>query len=112
MTKPDKKTVELSIICTDFNRNAKEVIIAILIRWLQENDMSYLILLGINCITSYSSFSYEKIAGKIVDREVKNKKLKVTKLKNKIKRLPKDKEKALNNNHEKQLKLLKAIKND
>ncbi len=166
LTKPDKKTVELSILCTDFNRNAKEVIIAILTRWLQENDMSYLILLGINCITSYSSFSYETIAGKIVDREVKNKKLlklmtkknslknklgralldreiyiekkendllklqdefnqleaeckdtssnkkhkgKVTKLKNKIKRFPKDREKALNSNFEKQSVLRKDI---
>jgi len=166
LTKPDRKAVELSIICTDFNRNAKEVITAILTRWLQENDMSYLILLGINCITSYGSFPYEKIAGKIVDREVKNKKLlklmtkknnlknklgrklldrelyiekkendllqlqgelnkeeekfkadpgnkkqkeKVTKLKNKIKRLPKDRAKALNNNYETQSALREEI---
>lgn len=166
LTKPGKKTVELSIICTDFNRDSKEAIMAILTRWLQENDMSYLISLGINCITSYSSFSYEKIAGKIVDREVKNKKLlklmmkknnlknklgralldreiyiekkendliklqnefnkketefknspdnekqklKVTELKNKIKRLPKDRTKTLKNNHEKQLALREEI---
>jgi hypothetical protein len=35
--------------------------------------------------------------------------VKVTKLKNKIKRLPKDKEKALNNNHEKQRVLREEI---
>lgn len=166
LTKPGKKTVELSIICTDFNRDSKEAIMAILLRWLQENDMSYLILLGINCITSYSSFSYEKIAGKVVDREVKNKKLlnlmtkknnsknklgralldreiyiekkendllklqnelnkketelknapdnekqklTIKKLKHKIKRLPKDREKALKNNCEKQLILREEI---
>lgn len=97
LEKPNKQPIELSIICTDYSRNSQETISPILTRWLQENDMSYLILLGINCITSYGYFSYEEIAVKIVDREVKNKKLlklmsKNNNLKNKLGRKILDRE--------------------
>jgi hypothetical protein len=86
LEKPNKKPIELSIICTDYNREGEQVIKPILTRWLQENDMSYLISLGINSITSYGHYSYDEIADKIVDREVKNKKLvKLISQKNKLK---------------------------
>lgn len=86
LEKPKKKPIELSIICTDYDRDGEKVIKPILTRWLQENDMSYLISLGINFITSYDHFSYEDIAKTIVDREVKNKKLlKLISQKNKLK---------------------------
>lgn len=86
LEKPNKKPIELSIICTDYNREGEQVIKPILTRWLQENDMSYLISLGINSITSYGHYPYNEIASKIVDREVKNKKLvKLISQKNKLK---------------------------
>ncbi len=75
LSKPKKEPIELSILCTDQKANPQIVIKAILTRWVQENDMGYLILLGINEITSYSSSNYETIANTVTDREVKNKKL-------------------------------------
>jgi hypothetical protein len=66
--------IELSIICADMNADDQKCIYSMLKRWVQENDMLALIKLGINQITSYSSFSYEEIAENIADKECKNKK--------------------------------------
>lgn len=75
LSKPKKEPIELSILCTDQTAEPQTVIKAILTRWVQENDIGYLITLGINQITSYTSYSYETIANDITDREIKNKKL-------------------------------------
>ena len=75
LSKPNKEPIELSILCTNPSANSQQVIKGILTRWVQENDMGYLILLGINQITSYSSYSYKEVANSVVDREVKNKEL-------------------------------------
>ncbi len=75
LSKPNKEAIELSILCTDPSANSKQVIEGILTRWVQENDMGYLIMLGINQITSYSSVSYKEIALSVADREIKNKEL-------------------------------------
>jgi|MDTC01.2.fsa_nt_gb hypothetical protein len=74
LSKPKQQPIELSVICTDFGKNPEEAIRFILTRWLQENDIGYLILLGINQITSYSHYSYEDTAKTLADRNIKNKK--------------------------------------
>jgi hypothetical protein len=74
LTKPGKEPVELSVICTDPARQDMDSLHPILRRWLQEIDFLYLIKLGINEITSYSSFSYLEVAEKIKDRKIKNRK--------------------------------------
>ena len=86
LTKPGKEAIELSVICTDYERNPEETLLPILQRWLQENDMKYLIMLGINCITSYDYVSYADIVNTVVDRQMKNKELsKLISEKNKLK---------------------------
>jgi len=86
LEKPEKEPIELSVICTDFQRDSEKTLIPILTRWLQENDMSYLVTLGINFITSYDHTSYATIIDTVVDREIKNKKLaKLLAEKNKLK---------------------------
>jgi len=77
LSKPKKERIELSVICTDYEKDAEIVIRSILCRWIQEIDIGYLIFLGINQITSYSSFSYTKIAETLKDREFDNKKYKL-----------------------------------
>ena len=72
LSKPKQEPIELSIICTDFKKAPEKVIKSILTRWLQENDIGYLILLGINQITSYSHYSYEDAAETLADRNIKN----------------------------------------
>jgi len=171
LSKPKQEPIELSVICTDDTRDAEKTLKPILTRWLQENDMGYLILLGINQITSYAYHSYEDVAETLTDRDVNNKEFtrlasekikvkkalgmllvnrelyiekkeqsliamieeqiafkeqintenisdtqklngikKLRKLNTKIKRLPKDKEKVLNNNLIKQNELRIKIK--
>ena len=73
LSKPKKAPIELSIICTQFDRNSIETIKPILTRWLQEQDIGYLISLGINQITSYSHYSYDEIAQNLTDRMIDNK---------------------------------------
>jgi len=69
-TNPKGKTVEVSILCTDLDRNAQEVITLIFRRWLQENDFKYLDKhYGINQITSYATVSYEKLRETIEDKQ-------------------------------------------
>jgi len=73
LSKPKKAPIELSIICTDFERDSIKTIKPILMRWLQENDIGYLIFLGINQITSYTYSSYAEIAQILTDRLIDNK---------------------------------------
>jgi hypothetical protein len=72
LSKPGKAPVELSVICTDFMRDSQAALKPILTRWLQENDIGYLISLGINQITSYSYYTYEYIAKALTDRNITN----------------------------------------
>lgn len=69
-TNPKAKTVEVSILCTDLQRNAQEVILLIFKRWIQENDFKYLDKhYGINQITSYATIPYEKLRETIEDKQ-------------------------------------------
>jgi hypothetical protein len=72
-TNPEGKQVEVSILCDDFGRLAKEIVWLMFDRWVQENDFKYLdVHFGINEITSYRSETYAKIRNELEDREVKN----------------------------------------
>jgi len=63
----------LSVICTDPHHTDQVVLEPILRRWVQENNISYLINnVGINEITSYGKVDYAAIAQTLEDREVKN----------------------------------------
>ncbi|HEX2956244.1 MAG TPA: hypothetical protein VHO70_05415 [Chitinispirillaceae bacterium] len=69
-TNPKAKKVEVSILCTDTQRNAQEVILLIFKRWIQENDFKYLDKhYGINQITSYATIPYEKLRETIEDKQ-------------------------------------------
>ncbi len=69
-TNPKAKTVEVSILCTDLQRNAQEVILLIFKRRIQENDFQYLDKhYGINQITSYATIPYEKLCETIEDKQ-------------------------------------------
>lgn len=69
-TNPKGKTVEVSILCTDLDRNAKEIIMLIFRRWIQENDFKYLEKhYGINQITSYAVIPYEKLRETVEDKQ-------------------------------------------
>jgi len=73
LSKPDKPSIELSVICADNKRSSEDTLRPILRRWLQENDFMFLIAVGINEITSYKSCSYHEIADGLEDREIANK---------------------------------------
>jgi hypothetical protein len=65
--------VVLSVICTDSSRGEVEVLEPILRRWVQENDILYLINeFGINQITSYGKVNYADVADMIEDRQFTN----------------------------------------
>ena len=60
----------LSVICTDDTRSPTAAFEPILRRWVQENDILYLINeFGINQITSYAKVNYADIAETIEDRQ-------------------------------------------
>ncbi|MBS3742640.1 MAG: hypothetical protein KGY74_11015 [Candidatus Cloacimonetes bacterium] len=70
-TNPKKKTITVSILCTDPVRDAEEIIRLIFNRWLQENDFKYLAKhFGINQITSYSANNYSQLQGILVDKSI------------------------------------------
>ena len=72
-TNPEDNQVEVSILCGDRKRAAKEIIWLMFDRWVQENDFKYLDAhFGINEITSYRSQTYAEIRGQLEDREMKN----------------------------------------
>ena len=69
----DSCGVVLSVICTDSRREGRAVLEPILRRWVQENDILYLVNeFGINQITSYGKVSYTDIAQTIEDRQFDN----------------------------------------
>ena len=60
----------LSVICIDETRSPAAALEPILRRWIQENDILYLINeFGINQITSYAKVNYADIAKTIEDRQ-------------------------------------------
>ena len=76
-TNPNNRTIEVAILASDPQRDAKWIITAIFSRWLQENDFKYLdIHFGINQITSYAVLSYKKLRNWVEDKQVKSGKLK------------------------------------
>lgn len=76
-TNPNNRTIEVSVLASDPQRDAKWIITAIFSRWLQENDFKYLDThFGINQITSYAVLSYKKLQGFVEDKQVKSGKLK------------------------------------
>ncbi len=76
-TNPNNRTIEVAILASDPQRDAKWIITAIFSRWLQENDFKYLDThFGINQITSYAVLSYKKLRGLVEDKQVKSGKLK------------------------------------
>ena len=72
-TNPKEKQIEVSILCDDPARPAESIVWPMFDRWVQENDFKYLEAhFGINQITSYRSESYEQLADKLEDRQMKN----------------------------------------
>lgn len=97
-TGPDGKTIEVSILATDMDRNAEEIITLMFKRWIQENDFKYLINhYGINEITSYASTSYRKLAGLIEDKDTASGEYKA--LQKGLRELQKDLKKSLYTEH-------------
>ncbi len=61
-TNPDGNQIEVSILCDDWKRVAKEIVWLMFDRWVQENDFKYMNEhFGINQITSYLSETYVEI---------------------------------------------------
>jgi len=72
-TNPRGSSVEVSVLCTDLQRDAKEIILLIFCRWIQENDFKYLDKhYGINEITSYATIPYEQLRETLSDKEEQN----------------------------------------
>jgi hypothetical protein len=70
-TNPKKVTIEVSILATDPQRSAEEMIKLMFKRWIQENDFKYLIKhFGINEITSYSSIPYLQLMDLVKDKDM------------------------------------------
>jgi hypothetical protein len=67
---PRGSSVEVSVLCTDQQRDAQEIILLIFRRWIQENDFKYLDKhYGINEITSYATIPYEQLRETLSDKE-------------------------------------------
>ena len=59
------RTLEVSILCSNYEMTAEKIIRYILRRWLQENDFGYLIKhYGIDQIDSYKNHSYRNLKNK------------------------------------------------
>lgn len=72
-TNPRGRTIEVSILTNDLNRQAKEVVMLMFLRWIQENDFKYLdIHFGINEITSYGAIHYRELENIVEDKQVKS----------------------------------------
>ena len=68
---PNNKMVEVSILTTDWKREASEIIRLIFERWIQENDFKYLdVHYGINQITSYDTTDYSQLKEILHDKEI------------------------------------------
>jgi hypothetical protein len=67
---PGGRTVEVAILCTDEQLPAEDIIHAMFNRWLQENDLKYLINhFGCDELTSYSSTPYAQDSNQVTDRQ-------------------------------------------
>jgi hypothetical protein len=76
-TNPKGRTIQVAILSDDLQREAKEIIVLIFSRWLQENDFKYLDKhFGINQITSYGIIPYEELRQSVEDRQVCSSQLK------------------------------------
>jgi hypothetical protein len=63
--KKKKRTIEVSVLCSDSEINSDEAVQYILRRWLQENDFAYLIKhYGIDQIDSYKYHQYRDLEDK------------------------------------------------
>jgi transposase len=72
-TNPKGKTLEVSILATDPQRDAESIIRLMFKRWLQENDFKYLNShFGINEITSYALLAYRELTALVEDKETKS----------------------------------------
>lgn len=67
------RVVQVAILTDDTSRPAKEIILLMFQRWLQENDFKYLDKhFGINQITSYRVIEYDQLRDKVKDRQIKS----------------------------------------
>jgi len=67
---PEQRTIEVAILCTEELLSAEEMIHAMFNRWLQENDLKYLIHhFGCDELTSYKSSSYAHDSNQVTDRQ-------------------------------------------
>ncbi len=67
------RVVQVAILTDDTARAAKEIILLMFHRWLQENDFKYLDKhFGINQITSYRVIEYDPLRDQVKDRQIKS----------------------------------------
>ncbi|MBC8457744.1 MAG: hypothetical protein H8D67_07105 [Deltaproteobacteria bacterium] len=72
-TNPEGRTIEVSVLTDDKDRNGEEVISLIFRRWIQENDFKYLDKhFGINEITSYATTPYKRLKDNLEERQMKS----------------------------------------
>lgn len=72
-TNPQKKTIEVAILCTSPVIDSERAIWAMFNRWIQENDFKNLgIYYGINQLTSYASTTYSEQSDQFKDRAVES----------------------------------------
>jgi len=72
-TNPEGRTIEVSVLTDDKDRDAEEVIALIFRRWIQENDFKYLDKhFGINEITSYATTQYKLLKENLEDKQMKS----------------------------------------
>ena len=72
-TNPQGECIVVSVLSTDINREATELIRLMFRRWIQENDFKYLDKhYGINQITSYASIAYEDLKSTLTDKQIES----------------------------------------
>jgi len=83
---PKGNEIEVAILASDREQSARQIIILIFSRWLQENDFSYLMNhFGIDELTSRAYESYSSLEGELTDRQVRSREYKaVMKKKRKV----------------------------
>ncbi|MEI6747293.1 MAG: putative transposase, partial [Methylococcaceae bacterium] len=115
-TNPKAVMVEVSILATDLQRPAEEIVRLMFKRWIQENDFKYLIKhFGINEITSYSSVPYSKLIDLVKDKDMisgsyKAKELNHKDINQKLSKLLLQEHTKKKNNQERQEKILELTK--
>ena len=74
---PNGHEIEVAILASDREQSARQIIILIFSRRLQENDFSYLINhFGIDELTSRAYESYSSIEEELTDRQVRSREYK------------------------------------